>query len=87
MSLFGRLATWVLTHHFALFSMWLDSVCWLTAGIEPCHFCKVAADHLTSIDVKNVTKIRDSLESIKVAVSMLPEILNFNKHAMYSFFQ
>ncbi|KAK7507686.1 hypothetical protein BaRGS_00001621 [Batillaria attramentaria] len=43
-------------------------------GIESCNFCKVAADHLLGLDAKNVTKIRDSLESIKLAF-----IHNLNK--------
>ncbi|XP_076459840.1 protein Njmu-R1-like isoform X2 [Babylonia areolata] len=47
-------------------------------GIETCQFCRKAADHLTSIDVKNVTKIRDSLESIRLAF-----IHNLNKLKRY----
>lgn len=38
-------------------------------GVLPCHFCKIAADHLLSIEAQNVTKIRDTLESVKLAVS------------------
>ncbi|KAL8601496.1 hypothetical protein ACOMHN_000438 [Nucella lapillus] len=49
-----------------------------THGIEMCNFCKMAADHLTAIDVKNVTKIRDSLESVKLAF-----IHNLNKLKRY----
>ena len=39
--------------------------------LQSCNFCKMAADHLNTIDVHNVTKIRDSLDSIKLAVSVI----------------
>ncbi|XP_070188473.1 protein Njmu-R1-like [Littorina saxatilis] len=51
-----------------------DGAVFDTKSIESCHFCKLASDHLATIDPKNVTKVRDSLESVKLAF-----IHNLNK--------
>ncbi|PVD38830.1 hypothetical protein C0Q70_01454 [Pomacea canaliculata] len=51
-------------------------------GVLPCHFCKIAADHLLSIEAQNVTKIRDTLESVKLAfIHNLNKLKRFLKEA------
>ena len=43
--------------------------------MESCSFCRLAGEHLATIDPRNVTKVRDSLESVKLAVSELSPLI------------
>ncbi|KAK3775235.1 hypothetical protein RRG08_044587 [Elysia crispata] len=55
--------------------------------LRSCTFCKNAADKLMSLDVSNMTKIRDFLESIKLAfVHNLNKLKRFLKQAEVDYY-
>ncbi|GFR80613.1 protein Njmu-R1 [Elysia marginata] len=55
--------------------------------LRSCTFCRNAADKLMSLDVSNVTKIRDFLESIKLAfVHNLNKLKRFLKQAEVDYY-
>ncbi|XP_041362886.1 protein Njmu-R1-like [Gigantopelta aegis] len=60
-----------------------DGVTFDVDGFSPsCQFCKISADHLLSGDSTDITKLRDSLETIKLAfVHNLNKLKRFLKQA------
>ncbi|XP_055955140.1 protein Njmu-R1 isoform X2 [Patella vulgata] len=59
-----------------------DSVTFDTNGNIPSQFCRLAGEHLLTIESQNITKLRDSLESVKLAfIHNLNKVKRFLKQA------